>query len=274
MTSILHISQCEHLYRRLPELGFDESSAFLTQLARDPEFILTQILPSLSRAPSGATPTIAATYRLREASPCLQVFVWPAGAATSIHDHTSWGAYHCVVGTLLEERYERLDSGAQPSTARLRKVWRRALRNDGGASTVGAYEAGIHRISNPSGQPAISVHLYGPRVGVFDGRDYDPKREFVCDRLEVDELRPHPNHVARRSTMGTLISFCWFTRQPGLRGLRPRTVSYLLLVFASRAGKNEQQKECSWRASPSKPPYWEFASSITNLGFNAAVGRT
>jgi hypothetical protein len=26
--------------------------------------------------------------------------------------------------------------------------------------------------------------MYGPRSGVFDGRDYDPKRDFVCDRLE------------------------------------------------------------------------------------------
>jgi len=201
MTSAQSISEFEGLYRRLPELGFEESSAFLTQLARDPGFIMTQILPSLARIPSGSEPTIAATYGLREASPCLQVFVWPAGAATPIHDHTSWGAYHCVVGTLLEERYERLDDGAQPSTARLRKVWQRALRNEDGASTVGAYEAGIHRISNTSGRPAISVHVYGPRIGVFDGRDYDPKREFVCDRLEVDEVRSHPAMLRSGQTL-------------------------------------------------------------------------
>jgi hypothetical protein len=57
---------------------------------------------------------------------------------------------------------------------------------------VGAYAAGIHRISNTSGRPAISVHLYGPRQGVFDGRDYDPTREFVCDRLEADDLLALP----------------------------------------------------------------------------------
>ena len=192
MITTPNMSEFERLYRRLPELGFDESSAFLTQLARDPEFIATQIWRSITRAWSSTEPVITATYGLQEASPCLQIFVWPVGAATPIHDHTSWGAYHCVVGTLLEERYERLDDGAQPSTARLRKIWQRPLRNEEGASTVGAYEAGIHRISNTSGRPAISVHLYGPRLGVFDGRDYDPKREFVCDRLEIDDVRAHP----------------------------------------------------------------------------------
>jgi Cysteine dioxygenase type I len=193
MTSLPRMSAFERLYRRLPELEFEASSAFLTQLARDPGFITTQILSSLPHAASGTEPVITATYGLREESPCLQVFVWPAGATTPIHDHTSWGAYHCIVGTLQEQRYERLDDGAQPSTARLRKLWQRPLRNQDGASTVGAYAAGIHRISNTSGRAAISVHLYGPRQGVFDGRDYDPKREFVCDRLEADDVLLHPS---------------------------------------------------------------------------------
>jgi hypothetical protein len=192
MTSAQNIRELDRLYRQLPELGANESSAFLTRLARNPEFIMTQILPALSHVQAGSEPVIAATYGVRESSPCLQVFVWAAGSATPVHDHTSWGAYHCVVGTLIEERYERLDDGAQPSTARLRKAWQRALRNEDGASTVGAYAAGIHRISNTSGRTAVSVHIYGPREGVFDGRDYDPKREFVCDRLEMDEARPFP----------------------------------------------------------------------------------
>jgi predicted metal-dependent enzyme (double-stranded beta helix superfamily) len=192
MISTSNMLKLERLFRQLPELEFDQSSAFLARLARDSGFMATHILSSLPRASFGAEPVITATYGLREASPCLQVFVWPAGASTPIHDHTSWGAYHCVVGTLHEERYERLDNGAQPSTARLRKIWQRALRNEEGASTVGAYEAGIHRISNLSGRTAISVHVYGPRQGVFDGRDYDPKREFVCDRLEADDIQLDP----------------------------------------------------------------------------------
>ena len=62
-------------------------------------------------------------------------------------------------------------------------MWRR----EDGISTVRPYELGIHRIMNLGDRPAISVHLYGPRLGAFDGRDYDPGRDFVCDRMEQDE---------------------------------------------------------------------------------------
>jgi hypothetical protein len=182
------ISNIAQLWRQLPELGFDDAALFLSALARDPAFLGAQILPLLLRVPSAPEPYIGATFGAREATNCLQVFVWPAGATTAIHDHTSWGAYHCVVGALVEERYQRLDDGAQPSHAHLRRLWRRTWRRADGASLVGAYEQGIHRVANPSPQPALSLHLYGPRVGSFDGRDYDPRHDTVCDRLEQDDV--------------------------------------------------------------------------------------
>jgi hypothetical protein len=27
------------------------------------------------------------------------------------------------------------------------------------------------------------MHLYGPQIGEVDGRDYDPSKNYVCDRL-------------------------------------------------------------------------------------------
>ena len=40
------------------------------------------------------------------------------------------------------------------------------------------------------------MHLYGPRTGGVDGRDYDPSRDYVCDRLddETDELGEVASH--------------------------------------------------------------------------------
>jgi predicted metal-dependent enzyme (double-stranded beta helix superfamily) len=114
----------------------------------------------------------------------LQIFVWPASSETMIHDHSSWGAFCCVVGSVVEERYERLDDGSLSDHARLRKLWRFEWRREDGISTVLPYEGGIHRVGNPSGEPAISVHLYGSRLGKIDGRDYDPSRNYVCDRPE------------------------------------------------------------------------------------------
>jgi predicted metal-dependent enzyme (double-stranded beta helix superfamily) len=114
----------------------------------------------------------------------LQVFVWPPGTATRIHDHSSWGAFCCVVGTVLEERYERADDGTLTDYARLKELWRLEWGSDDGISGVLPYERGIHRVGNPTGTPAISVHLYGPRLGEIDGRDYDPSQNYVCDRPE------------------------------------------------------------------------------------------
>lgn len=187
MINVLNVRTSYDLLRELPQLAFEDAGAFLVRLTREPSFLAGHILPFLVPNTQSPQPYIAASFGTREATNCLQVFVWPSGAATPIHDHTSWGAYHCVVGSLLEQRYVRLDDEQQPNTAHLRKLWQRAWSRGDGTSTVGAYENGIHRVANPSRRPAISVHLYGPRTGVFDGRDYDPSRDFVCDRLEVED---------------------------------------------------------------------------------------
>ena len=40
-------------------------------------------------------------------------------------------------------------------------------------------------IGNPGAETAISVHLYGPRLEGVDGHDYDPFRDYVCDRVDA-----------------------------------------------------------------------------------------
>jgi hypothetical protein len=86
---------------------------------------------------------------------------------------------------VLEERYERLDDGTQLEHARLKKAWQLSWSTEDGASSVLPYDEGIHRVGNLGSETAISVHLYGPRIGELDGRDYDPSRDYVCDRTEI-----------------------------------------------------------------------------------------
>jgi hypothetical protein len=74
--------------------------------------------------------------------------------------------------------------GSLSDYARLKKLWPLGRRREDGISTVLPYERGIHRVGNPTEKPAISVHLYGPRLGEIDGRDYDPSQNYVCDRPE------------------------------------------------------------------------------------------
>jgi hypothetical protein len=44
------------------------------------------------------------------------------------------------LGSVLEERYERLDDGRQPGRATLKKVWQLWWSREDGASTVLPYE--------------------------------------------------------------------------------------------------------------------------------------
>jgi predicted metal-dependent enzyme (double-stranded beta helix superfamily) len=163
-----------------PEEALREAVPFLARLIEDPAFLAR--IPSLQEEAERASEWYVAQ---RHDGPCsLQVFVWPPGSGTKIHDHSSWGAFLCVAGSIFEERYERLDDGSVADHARLKKVWELSWSRQDGTSTVLPYDEGIHQVGNPSSSPAVSVHLYGPRIGEVDGRDYDPSRDYVCDRLE------------------------------------------------------------------------------------------
>jgi predicted metal-dependent enzyme (double-stranded beta helix superfamily) len=158
-----------------PEIAIREATPLLAALIRR-----TMLLDHLPRIEGGVAPR---NIQLNDTSERinLQLFLWPAGVWTPIHDHTSWGVYACVAGSLLEDRYVRIDDGAQPERAHLRRDWR-AIWRPGQQSQLLPYAGGIHRIANPNLGPAVSLHLYGPRVGAVDGRDYDPRTDSVCDR--------------------------------------------------------------------------------------------
>jgi len=158
------------------------AARFLADLVREPVFLGSQILPLLEEAEYADGWYVARRYDAPDGAYSLRVFVWPAGTGTKIHDHSSWGAYACALGSVLEERFDRTDDGSRPEYARLRKAWQLSWSPEDGASTVLPADGGIHRVGNPGESPAVSVHLYGPRLEDVDGRDYDPSRDYVCDR--------------------------------------------------------------------------------------------
>jgi predicted metal-dependent enzyme (double-stranded beta helix superfamily) len=175
--------------QRLSELPTDpalrQAAPFLAHLVKDTTFLEAEIHPLLEEA-RGAVGDwyVAHSYQGKDHAYSLQVFVWPPRTETKIHDHSSWGVYCCVVGSVLEERYERMDDGSRPDHARLRKIWQLMWSREDGASSVLPHDGGIHRVGNPGDSVAISVHLYGPRPGEVDGRDYDISCDHVCDRRE------------------------------------------------------------------------------------------
>lgn len=166
------------------ERALPQAATFLADLVKDRAFVGSQVVPLIEEAKDSEDWYVARRHEADDGSYSLKVFVWPPGTGTRIHDHASWGAYACAAGSVLEERYERLDDGSKPDHARLKKVWQLSWSPEDGASTVLPGDGGIHRVGNPGESTAISVHLYGPRMGEVDGRDYEPSRDYVCDRRE------------------------------------------------------------------------------------------
>ena len=187
MTALLALDtdELQKLSELPTELALQQAAPFLAHLVKDPTFLEAEILPLFEETTGSEEHWyVAHSYEGKDDSFSLQVFVWPPGSETKIHDHSSWGVYCCAVGSVLEERYERLDDGSRPDHAHLRKIWQLLWSRDDGASSVLPHDGGIHRVGNLSDSLAISVHLYGPRMGEVDGRDYDLSRDYVCDRRE------------------------------------------------------------------------------------------
>ncbi|MDP9379700.1 MAG: cysteine dioxygenase family protein [Chloroflexota bacterium] len=189
--------ELERLSNLPTELALQRAVPFLAHLVSDSAFLDALALPLLKQAGTAEDWYVAHTYDGQDGSYSLQVFVWPPRTRTQIHDHTSWGAYCCVVGSVLEERYERLDDGSRLNHARLKKLWQLSWSRGDGVSTVLPYDEGIHRVGNLGSKTAISVHLYGPQKGEFDGRDYDASRDYVCDRTEARQS-PKPQPLSTR----------------------------------------------------------------------------
>lgn len=168
-----------------PEPTLRDGALSLIRLVRDPAFLNLRVFPLLKEAESARGWYVAHRHDSPDGLYSLQVFVWPPETMTKIHAHSSWGVFCCAVGSLLEERYVRLDAGFEPNHAHLRMLWRTTWRKGDGISTVLPYDGGgVHSVGNSTDEPAISVHLYGPRIGEIDGRDYDLSRDYVCDRRE------------------------------------------------------------------------------------------
>jgi predicted metal-dependent enzyme (double-stranded beta helix superfamily) len=164
-----------------PALALRQALPLVRQLAGEYVRSLSGELPVTMMADPARGPQVVGQVAGHEGAWWLGYFFWVPGAATPIHDHTSWAAYACACGTLLEERYRRLDNYAHPSRAHLRVRGQQQL-GAGDCSALLADADGIHRIANRGVAPAWSVHLYGPRFGQREGRDYDPARDYVCDR--------------------------------------------------------------------------------------------
>ena len=99
-------------------------------------------------------------YRLA-VEPDYEVWLltWLPGQHTDLHDHGgSAGAFHVYSGTLTEDTVTESTDGQAP------RIIGREL-GEGAGRRFGSQH--IHRITNRSNRPAVSVHVYGPALATM-----------------------------------------------------------------------------------------------------------
>lgn len=98
------------------------------------------------------------------------LLTWLPGQGTELHDHGgSAGAFHVFAGTLTEDTVAVPADGPARITAR--------ELGEGAGRRFGTRH--IHRITNRSARPAVSIHVYGPALTTMT------KYRFGAQGLEV-----------------------------------------------------------------------------------------
>jgi len=106
--------------------------------------------------------------------------VWMPGQATPVHDHSCWGVMGLLDNSLEEIGYDRLDDGARPGYAELKPSRGSDVAKGSVAYLLPPYEE-IHRITNVSDKPTVSIHVYG--------RDLDEVNVFDTETGKVNPMR-------------------------------------------------------------------------------------
>jgi hypothetical protein len=93
MTTTLSLpdtNELEKLSNLSTELALQSAAPFLAHLVREPAFLDACGIPLLQTARIIEDWYVAQRCDGQDGSYSLQVFVWPPGTRTQIHDHTSW----------------------------------------------------------------------------------------------------------------------------------------------------------------------------------------
>ena len=107
----------------------------------------------------------------------VAILTWLPSGATLPHNHGTWGVVVGLSGAEKNIFWRRLDDGSRPGYAELERVG--VMEFILGQAAV-LPSATIHSVENGSGQPSVSLHVYGKNV-YYTGRsqfDVANKREL------------------------------------------------------------------------------------------------
>ncbi|MEK8128020.1 hypothetical protein WMW72_08915 [Paenibacillus filicis] len=123
------------------------------------------LLPEAYRTPRPDKYAQVLLYKPNHEAFSVIAFIWGPGQTAPVHDHLVWGLVGLYEGAVVEKRYRREDrgEGAEPRYE-IREVGEVTARQ-GDISFVYPPDYDIHGVSNPFGETAITVHIYGTDIG-------------------------------------------------------------------------------------------------------------
>ena len=151
---------------------FDEGSAYLERLIRNPEAI-----PEEYRRPLGHGPRARhGSYKLHQGENGLAIssVIWGPGDHIGPHDHRTWGMIGVMDNVLAETRFRRLDDRTDEEYAVLEKD-RVALSKPGEVSLLIPEVDKIHQIDNETDLPTVEIHVYGRSLEGLQRSKFDLK---------------------------------------------------------------------------------------------------
>jgi hypothetical protein len=104
--------------------------------------------------------------------------IYEPGEYTVIHDHSSWGVFGTVFGSLEVIKYQRLDDRSVNHCAKLAESTRFFLDPIDTDFTL-PLDKGIHSIGNPTDQPILTSSIYGNPVRRLFINGFDIKSERI-----------------------------------------------------------------------------------------------
>jgi predicted metal-dependent enzyme (double-stranded beta helix superfamily) len=100
---------------------------------------------------------------------------WLPGRGAPPHDHGTWAVVAGVDGPETNEFFERVDDGARPGYAKLRKIGEKVF----GVGDVLAMRTGqIHSIRNEGDTVSLSLHIYGKNIQHTGRSQFDVEKHI------------------------------------------------------------------------------------------------
>src|SRR5215211_6819363 len=98
--------------------------------------------------------------------------LFPPSEPTPVHDHNTWGLVGVWRGEEREEKFHRTDDGRRAGYATL-ETRGSTVNTPGKVTLLVPPRDDIHRIWNPTSEPAYSIHIYGQLLGTWRASTFD-----------------------------------------------------------------------------------------------------